>query len=53
MTTSLSEVPIDRAVLFHCGSGEWIAYVTVCDGIPECLDGSDETNCDSIKPGNT
>ncbi|CAJ0578122.1 unnamed protein product, partial [Mesorhabditis spiculigera] len=33
---------------FGCKNGECIAKYDVCDGIPQCSDGSDEWNCDDV-----
>lgn len=38
---------------FHCSAGiECIPATFHCDGQKDCLDGSDETNCTSVKPSN-
>ncbi|CAD6184395.1 unnamed protein product [Caenorhabditis auriculariae] len=37
---------------FECRNGECIAYYDVCDGIPQCSDGSDEINCEQIRARN-
>jgi hypothetical protein len=32
---------------YQCRNGQCIDIYALCDGTPECSDGSDETNCKS------
>ena len=34
-----------KTSLFHCESGEYLSWLSVCNGLPECDDMSDELNC--------
>ncbi|XP_035664469.1 SCO-spondin-like [Branchiostoma floridae] len=42
---STAATPNCTDMQFHCTSGECIFYSQVCDGTPDCVDGSDEINC--------
>lgn len=37
---------------FICGSNETISFLAQCDGIIDCIDGTDELNCSRDKTGN-
>ena len=37
--------------LYHCNSGDCIPTSDVCDGVPNCQDGSDETEGCELFPG--
>ena len=50
------EVPVEEGEesgeeLFQCANGEQIVAVLVCNGIPNCWDGSDEQNCGEEEGG--
>ena len=36
---------IYTGTIFECGSGERVSILAKCNGIPECLDMSDESEC--------
>ena len=53
--SSVLETVYNRHVLVQCGRYEFScdggckSGVTICDGVADCIDNSDETNCPSSK----
>ena len=41
----------DNGLLYLCGSGEYISILSLCDGLPNCQDGSDEKHCQTPTAG--
>lgn len=42
----------EEGSFFRCKSGEVISVVTKCDSVIDCLDASDETDCEFNSSGN-
>ena len=40
----LFSAPVE-CVDFQCGNGDCLSQDSVCNGVPDCEDGSDELNC--------
>ena len=36
---------VTRHAIFTCTGGSYVSSLGICDGIPDCLDGSDESTC--------
>jgi hypothetical protein len=37
--------------LFYCTSHEFISFISLCDGVIDCIDASDESNCENAIEG--
>jgi hypothetical protein len=42
---------LDKESLFNCASHEFISLMSLCDGVIDCIDASDESNCDNAIEG--
>ena len=51
MKTEGIAIEVNDAILYRCNSGEWISVLARCNGIPECVDSSDEQNCQNQEIG--
>lgn len=48
---SIERLKFEEGSFFRCGTGEWISVIAKCDTVIDCLDASDEINCDSLTIG--